>query len=123
MWDELNARRQIALIDFNGFCADALQNFERVFTAPREDRALNDVVLIAQRRRTAALRFVQSAAAEPQLIAELNLPDVADCNRCVVAKGENGGANIIQRPDQAEAAHDEHLGAALDIRAAGVLIA
>src|SRR5260370_10687073 len=122
MRNELNATRKITVVDLGGFRANSLQDFNRVLPAARKDGSLNDVVLIRKRGRGAAPRLVHPYATETELIADLHLADVADCDRCAVADTQNGRTNVVQVLNQAQAPDDEHLGTAFDVSAAGVLI-
>src|SRR6185437_13786394 len=74
-----------------------------LLAAPHQHDALNDVVVV-----------VLAGDAEPRLVANLDGGDVLDQYRRAVWRGDHGVLDRIDRPDQADAAHDRRLRADVD---------
>src|ERR1019366_2169479 len=99
------------------FRADALQNLKRVFAAPHDDDAHDDVILI----RLARHDFPD--AAPSQLMADLHFAEVADFNRRAVPRVHGDVADVVEALDKTESAHDIKFGTVFNVGAARVLIA
>ena len=115
--DELHARRQIALVDLLHLRAHMLEHFQSVLAFAQDDDSLHDVVLI----RLAGHELAH--APEPQLLADDHPAQIADADGRAVAGVHGDFADVLRVLHQAEAAHDVHLRAMLDVGAAGVAVA
>ena len=115
---QLHAGGQVVRVDLRDLGADALEHLERVLAAAQDHDALTDVVLVGRRRALLA------DAAEAQLFADLR-PSPRSLMRIgrAVAGVHRDARDILEVLHEAEAAHDVHFRAVLDVGAAGVAVA
>ena len=88
---------------------DAGDGRRALFAAPHQHDALNDVVVL-----------VEAGDAEPRLLADRDLRDVADQHRIAARLRHHGVVEVVDRADQADAAHHGGLRADVDGVAADI---
>ncbi len=96
---DLHAGRQDAgRIDALDLLVHALDRGHALLAAAHQHDALHDVV-----------GLVLARDAEPRLVAHHDAGDILDQHRIAAALGEHGVAQILDRTDEADAAHDRRL--------------
>ena len=111
--DDPDARRKARPVDLVDLLPHLFENGERVLAFPEKDDPLDDVVLVVPGRRLSDL-------AETEARAVLHGRDVADPDRRAAPRGDGDLPDVVEVADEPESSDDVHLGAVLDVGAAGV---
>ncbi len=102
-------RQNAGIVDGLNELVDALDGRRALLAAPHQDDALHDVV-----------GLVEPGNAEARLLADGDGRDVLDQHRIAARLRHHGVGEIVDRPDQADAAHDGRLLANIDGVAADI---